>query len=185
MTSQMMYKMLNNKKSKTNNQLTPSQVKNLDREGMFCHNVDVENHTISVCPVFEKYECFDPSKASRQNANLAKDYIKAFFSNTKILDKCFWKANDNMRRIGEATSDVVEALGNSIINGGNFAKAILMVRQFLHLNPVEIAKAQLNAIRKFTIAVPHQGDLRKTMEACQKLIDLCEKFPTDAYRFFD
>lgn len=185
MTSQMMYKMLNSKKSKTNNQLTPSQVKNLDRDEMFCRRKDFENHIISVCPVFEDYDCFDTTVASRQKATLAKEYVKAFFTNTKILDKWVWKANDNMRRIGEATSAVVEALGNSIINGGNFAKAILMVRQFLHVNPVEIAKAQLNAIRKFTIAVPHQGDLRKTMEACQNLIDLCEKFPTDAYRFFD
>lgn len=183
MKTQELFKMLNNKGN--DNQLTPEQVRNLNRGEMFCHNIDAESHTLCVYPVFEEYDCFDTSKASRQNANLAKDYIKAFFTNMKILDKSFWEANDNMRKIGEATSNMIEALGNSVINGGNFAKAILIVQQFLHRNPVEIAKTQLNAIRKFTIAVPHQGDLRKTMEACKNLIDLCEKFPTDAYRFFD
>lgn len=168
-----------------NKQYTPAEVETLNRDDMFVSNIDDKNHIFSVYPVFETYKCFDTSYTSRKTATLAKEYVKAFFTNTKILDKWVWIANYNMRKIGKATVALVEALGTSVINGGNFAKAVLIVQQFLHGNPVDIAKKQLNAIRNFTCHVPHQGDLRMVVDACQNLIDLCEKFPEDAYKFFD
>lgn len=167
-----------------NNQLTPDQVKNISHEEMFCF--DIKDNVISVYPVFEKYKCFDISYTSRKTATLAKEYVKAFFSNMKILDgKGSWEANDNMHKISEATVALVEALGSSVINCGNFAKAVLIVEQFIHVNAVDIANEQLNAIRNFTCYVPHQSDLHVVVDACKNLIDICKKFPDDAFKFFD
>lgn len=167
-----------------NNQLTPDQVKNLSHEEMFCY--DIKDNVISVYPVFAKYKCFDTSYTSRKTATLAKEYVKAFFSNMKILDgKGFWEANDNMRKISEASVALVEACGNAFINIGNFAKAIAMVQQFLYINPIEIAKKNLNKIRSYIDVVPNAGNVYMIVNACQNFIDICEKFPDDAFKFFD
>ena len=168
------------------NYLTPEQVKELSFDKMFIQDIDEEHKMFSVYPVFETYKCFDTSYTSRKMAILAKEYIKAFYANKKVFDnKPYWKWTEAMEKIQDATVELVEALSTSVINGGNFGKAVQIVQQFLHRNPVEIAKVQLKAIVNFTCVVPHQSDLNATITACRNLIDVCEKYPEDAYKFFD
>ena len=162
------------------NYLTPEQVKELSFDN------DEEHNMFSVYPVFETYKCFDTSYTSRKMAILAKEYIKAFFANKRVFDmKPYWKWTEAMEKIQDATVELVEAFSTSVINGGNFGKAVQIVQQFLHRNPVEIAKVQLKAIGNFTCVVPHQSDLNATITACRHLIDVCAKYPEDAYKFFD
>ena len=172
--------------NKMNNYYTPEQVKTLGADDMFSREVDGDTHTITVAPVFETYKCFDLSYTSRKMATLAKDYVKAFFANKAIFDnKPFWKWTEAMDKISDATVELVEALGNAVINGGNFAKAVLIVQQLLHRNPVMVAKGQLKAIGNFSCVVPHHNDLYATITACKNLVKVCETYPEDAYKFFD
>lgn len=174
------------KTNNTNNYLTPAQVKELNFDEMFIRDFDEENHMLNVYPVFETYKCFDLSYTSRKMATLAKEYIKAFFANRKVFDnKPFWNWTDAMEKIQNATMELVEALSTSVINSGDFAKAVKIVQQFLHRNPVMVAKGQLKAIYNFNCDVPHKGVLRTLIDAYRNLIEVCEKYPEDAYKFFD